>query len=55
MAPSAPDLPLLQSFQAALVTRHPLTQRAYLGMLRDFLAWLATQPGGHPFRFEALI
>ncbi len=54
MAPSAPDLPPLQAFQASLVTRHPLTRAAYLGTLRDFLAWLATQPGGDPFRFEAL-
>lgn len=53
MALSAPDLPPLQAFQAALVTRHPLTQRAYLGTLRDFLAWLAMQPGGDPFRLEA--
>jgi len=54
MAPSAPDPSPLQAFQAALVTRHPLTQRAYLGTIRDFLVWLAAQPGGHPFRFEAL-
>ncbi len=52
-ASSTDPLPL-QEFHASLVTRHPLTQRAYLGTIRDFLAWLATQPGGHPFRFEAL-
>jgi site-specific recombinase XerD len=54
MALSAPDLPLLQAFQTSLVTRHPLTQRAYLGTLRNFLAWLATQQGGDPFHIESL-
>ena len=54
MAGSVPDPHPLQAFQAALVTRHPLTQRAYRGTIRDFLAWLTMQPGGNPFRFEAL-
>ncbi len=54
MATPAPDLHPLQAFQASLVTRHRLTQRAYLGTLRDFLAWLATQPGGNPFHIELL-
>jgi site-specific recombinase XerD len=54
MAASVPDPLALEDFRASLVTRHPLTQRAYLGALRDFLAWLATQPGEHPFRFESL-
>jgi site-specific recombinase XerD len=53
MAASAPDPLLLQDFRSSLVTRHPLTQRAYLGTLRDFLAWLSTKPGGSPFRLEA--
>jgi|GEM_PF-7001394 len=52
MPASATDPLPLQDFRASLVTRHPLTQRAYLGTLRDFLAWLASQPGGYPFRFE---
>jgi hypothetical protein len=49
MAASVPDPLALEDFRASLVTRHPLTQRAYLGTLRDFLAWLATQPGDSPF------
>lgn len=53
MTASAPDPLLLQDFRSSLVTRHPLTQRAYLGTLRDFLVWLATQPGGEPFHIES--
>ncbi len=53
MATSASDPPPLQAFQAALVTRHPLTRATYLGTLRDFLTWLAMQPGGDSFRLEA--
>ena len=49
-----PDPLLLEDFRASLVTRHPLTQRAYLGTLRDFLAWLAQQPAGNPFHIESL-
>ncbi len=39
----------LQEFAAAVGTRDPKTVAAYLTTLRDFVDWLATQPGGTPF------
>jgi site-specific recombinase XerD len=39
----------LQEFAAALGTRDPKTVATYLTTIRDFVAWLATQPGGAPF------
>ena len=39
----------LQEFAAAVGTRDPKTVAAYLTTVRDFVDWLATQPGGTPF------
>lgn len=44
-----PYVPPLLSRSAA---KDPKTVAAYLGMVRAFVAWLATQPGGQPFRIE---
>src|SRR5207237_5519831 len=43
------DSPPLQEFAAALAARDPKTVATYLTTIRDFVAWLATQPGGTPF------
>ncbi len=43
------DSPPLQEFAAALGVRDPKTVVAYLTTVRDFVAWLASQPGGTPF------
>ncbi|GHO72526.1 hypothetical protein KSD_02970 [Ktedonobacter sp. SOSP1-85] len=43
------DPAIFQEFREALGTRDPKTIAAYLATLRDFVAWLATQPGGMPF------
>jgi site-specific recombinase XerD len=43
------DPSALQEFAAALGARDPKTIATYLTTLRDFVAWLATQPGGAPF------
>jgi hypothetical protein len=40
----------LQEFAAALGARDPKTTATYLTTVRDFVAWLATQPGGMPFQ-----
>ena len=39
----------LQEFAASLGTRDPKTVATYLTTVRDFVAWLAIQPGGTPF------
>jgi len=39
----------LQEFAAALGARDPKTVAAYLTTVRDFVVWLATQPGGTLF------
>jgi site-specific recombinase XerD len=43
------DLIIFQEFRDALGTRDPKTVAAYLTTVRDFVAWLAAQPGGVPF------
>src|SRR5258707_2743451 len=40
---------VFQEFRDALGTRDPKTIATYLTTMRDFVAWLATQPGGAPF------
>ncbi|GAC1301388.1 MAG: hypothetical protein NVSMB27_41700 [Ktedonobacteraceae bacterium] len=45
---STDSLPL-QEFAASLGARDPKTIATYLTTVRDFVAWLATQPGGTPF------
>ncbi len=40
------DPTALQEFRAALATRDPKTVATYLTTMRDFVTWLATQPGG---------
>lgn len=44
----------LVAFEAHLGGRDPKTARAYLSVLRGLVAWLATRPGGNPFRLEAV-
>jgi hypothetical protein len=39
----------LQEFAASLGARDPKTVATYLTTVRDFVAWLALQPGGTPF------
>lgn len=46
------DSVIFQEFRDALGTRDPKTVAAYLTTMRDFVAWLATQPGSVPFRVE---
>jgi len=52
--PGADDPPELTAFAAALATRDPATVRAYRTTLRQFVAWLATMPGGTPFHADLL-
>src|SRR5205809_2521455 len=44
----------LRAFAQALAGKDPKTIAAYLGTLRDFIAWLATRPGGAPFQLTLL-
>jgi site-specific recombinase XerD len=44
----------LCAFAQALAGKDPKTIVAYLGTLRDFVAWLATRPGGTPFQLTLL-
>jgi len=46
------DPSALQEFVAALGACDPKTVTTYLTTLRDFVAWLATQPGGTPFHLS---
>lgn len=39
----------LQEFVASLGARDPKAVATYLTTVRDFVAWLALQPGGKPF------
>ena len=39
----------LRAFARALGGKDPKTVAAYVGTLRDFVAWLAQHPGGSPF------
>jgi site-specific recombinase XerD len=48
------DSPILAEFFRMLANRDPKTQRAYRSTVGDFIAWLATKPGGDPFRLELL-
>lgn len=43
------DPVVFQEFREALGTRDPKTIATYLTTMRDFVAWLATRPGGTPF------
>jgi site-specific recombinase XerD len=43
------DSPPLREFATALGARDPKTVATYLSTVRDFVAWLATQPAGTPF------
>ena len=43
------DSSVLQEFAASLGARDPKTVATYLTTMRDFVAWLGTQPGGTPF------
>jgi site-specific recombinase XerD len=43
------DPVIFQEFQDALGARDPKTIATYLSTVRDFVAWLAVQPGGAPF------
>jgi hypothetical protein len=49
MADASNDLAVFQEFREALGTRDPKTIATYLTTMRDFVAWLAIQPGGTPF------
>ena len=49
MSTMSDDSPPLQEFAAALGARDPKTVATYLSTVRDFVAWLATQPAGTPF------
>jgi hypothetical protein len=44
----------LRAFAQALAGKDPQTIAAYLGTLRDFVAWIATRPGGDPFQISLL-
>ena len=43
------DSPPFREFATALGARDPKTVATYLTTVRDFVAWLATQPAGTPF------
>src|SRR5260370_9149917 len=44
----------LQEFAASLGARDPKTVATYLTTVRDFVSWLALQPGGTPFHLGLL-
>ncbi len=44
MTTRSKDSPPLQEFAASLGARDPKTVATYLATVRDFVAWLATQP-----------
>lgn len=44
----------LRAWEEYLGGKDPKTTQAYLTVLRSFVAWLATRPGGNPFRIEAV-
>ncbi len=52
MADVRNDPAAFQEFRDALGTRSPKTIAIYLATMRDFVAWLATQPEGAPFQME---
>ena len=49
MSTRSNDPSALQEFAASLGTRDPKTVATYQTTVRDFVAWLAIQPGGTPF------
>ncbi|EFH87928.1 tyrosine-type recombinase/integrase [Ktedonobacter racemifer] len=49
MVSGSDDPPIFQEFRNALGTHDPKTVTAYLVTMRDFVTWLAAQPGGTPF------
>src|SRR5260221_14735812 len=49
MTSGSTDPAVFQEFRDALGTRDPKTIATYLTTMRDFVAWLAAQPGGAPF------
>ena len=49
MPPRSDDPSALREFAASLGTRDPKTVATYLTTVRDFVGWLAIQPGGAPF------
>jgi len=44
----------LHAFAQAMGNRDPATIAAYQAVLRDLVAWLASRPGGRPFRMDLL-
>jgi hypothetical protein len=48
------DPTIFQEFREALGTRDPKTTATYSTTMRDFMAWLAAQPGGTPFHLGLL-
>jgi site-specific recombinase XerD len=45
---------IFQEFRDALGARDPKTIATYLTTMRDFVTWLAAQPGGTPFHLGLL-
>jgi site-specific recombinase XerD len=54
MADVRTDPAVFQEFREALGTRDPKTIATYLATMRDFVTWLAVQPGGTPFHLGLL-
>lgn len=52
MTAKSTDSPPLQEFAASLGARDPKTVVTYLTTMRNFVDWLATQPGGTPFHLS---
>lgn len=52
--PLHPDPEPLRAFEETLGGKDPKTVRSYMTILRNMVAWLATRPGGAPFRMEVL-
>jgi site-specific recombinase XerD len=48
------DPEIMQDFARSLHSQAPNTVRVYLSMLRGFAHWLSQQPGGDPFRPQAV-
>lgn len=48
------DPEILQTFASSLTGRDPKTATVYVSAMRGLVDWLATQPGGTPFRVELL-
>jgi site-specific recombinase XerD len=52
MEAAASDPEPITAFVGTLGAHDPKTVAAYRAVLRAFVAWLAQQPGGQPFRVE---